>query len=276
MTENNWFTTNLHERTPENSEEHEFEIFLKLYEFERTTFQDSANKLAKQLTEEYDNLYLAYSGGMDSEFVLKTFLDLGLPIKPVILSTPFNRMESKFAFEFCTERNITPEIITLDKKQFIQEMFDRTYNRNWYYMEGGIPLYIADYVKDKGGKLLTGMGDPFYVMNTGNVTYKSTRFDPNLEYNEFDYYLYEHDNSHPGSFFTYNISIFYHILKDINRTFCVDEAKSKLYDVKYKPKIYLTHEAYNSFDILRLFDVKRTSTTIHDKALITKLEQYIK
>jgi len=276
MTENNWFTTNLHERTPENSEEHEFEIFLKLYEFERTTFQDSANKLAKQLTEEYDNLYLAYSGGMDSEFVLKTFLDLGLPIKPVILSTPFNELEYQFALDFCTERNITPEIITLDKKQFLQEMYDRTYAKHWHSMIGGIPLYVADYVNQRNGKLLTGLGDPFTVWSTGGVSYNPTRFGSTLEYNEFDYYLYEYDNSHPGAFFNYNISIMYHMIKDIDHTLCVQEAKSVLYGVKYRPKIHMTQELYTAVDILRLFDVKRMNSIVPEKALLSKLEQYIK
>ena len=66
------------------------------------------------------------------------------------------------------------------------------------------------------------------------------------------------------------------MIKDIDHTLCVQEAKSVLYGVKYRPKIHMTQELYTAVDILRLFDVKRMNSIVPEKALLSKLEQYIK
>ena len=276
MTENNWFTTNLGERTLENSKDHQFEVFLKPYKFQKSSFKEAANTLAKRLSEEYDNLYLAYSGGMDSEFVLKTFHELGLPITPVILCSPFNELESNFAIKYCEDNNIKADIIDLDKKTFIQELYNRTYTKNYFSLVGGIPLYLADYVNSKGGKLITGFGDPFTITPTSGISHSIAYFGPTVEYSEWDYYLDEYDNSHPSAFFTYNIEVFYHLIKDMDHTVSVQEAKSRLYDVEYRPKIHMTDEFYTLFNELQKFQVGRYSSIVSEKALMTKLKQYIR
>jgi hypothetical protein len=65
-------------------------------------------------------LQLCYSGGLDSEFVLATFLDLGIPIQVFIMNTQYNHHETKYAFKFCEARNITPVVIDLDYDKFVE------------------------------------------------------------------------------------------------------------------------------------------------------------
>lgn len=65
-------------------------------------------------------LQLCYSGGLDSEFVLSVFLELGMEIEPVIMRTQYNHHETKYAFKFCEERNLSPTIVDLDYDSFVE------------------------------------------------------------------------------------------------------------------------------------------------------------
>ena len=67
-------------------------------------------------------LYLMYSGGVDSEFVLNVFLQLGIEIIPVIikLNPGYNEHDVKYAFDFCASKGLDPLIIDMDFDQFVK------------------------------------------------------------------------------------------------------------------------------------------------------------
>jgi hypothetical protein len=84
------------------------------------------HELAKQLAQEiYDNkqgtLYIMYSGGADSEYVLNVFLELGLDVTPVIiqLNPGYNEHDVKYAFDFCQSKGLTPLVVDLDFNTFV-------------------------------------------------------------------------------------------------------------------------------------------------------------
>lgn len=77
--------------------------------------------LATQLYDERQGqLYLMYSGGVDSEFVLNVFLSLNIPITPVIIKLGYNDHDVKYAFDFCTSKNLTPLVIDFDFDTFVK------------------------------------------------------------------------------------------------------------------------------------------------------------
>jgi len=72
-------------------------------------------------------LYLTYSGGLDSEYVLSVFLSMGMEIQPVIMNLysdnktiNYNHHESKYAYKFCKEKNLTPIIFDLNFDEFVK------------------------------------------------------------------------------------------------------------------------------------------------------------
>lgn len=65
-------------------------------------------------------LQLCYSGGLDSEFVLATLLDMGIPVEVFIMNTQYNYHETKYAFKFCESKNITPVVVDLNYDQFVE------------------------------------------------------------------------------------------------------------------------------------------------------------
>lgn len=65
-------------------------------------------------------LYLCYSGGLDSEYALAIFRSLGMKITPVIMITEYNHPETEYALKYCKHNNIKPVIINLDYNQFVE------------------------------------------------------------------------------------------------------------------------------------------------------------
>jgi hypothetical protein len=67
-------------------------------------------------------LYLMYSGGVDSEYVLNIFLSLGIDIIPVIvkLNPGYNEHDVKYAFDFCESKKLKPIVIDLDFNDFVK------------------------------------------------------------------------------------------------------------------------------------------------------------
>ena len=240
-TENNWFTTNLKQR--DTNPLVDFKITIKPYEFEDYGFYQNCNNLAKQLHEQNDKLYLCYSGGIDSEFVLKTFYDLGLPITPVIVKTPFTLREFDYAKKFCDERNIKYELISFGY-ECVGEMKKRTMDRGRFSLLGGIPLIICDYVSQTGGKLMTGYGDPFSIYP---LVQPDNPISTTLEFSEWDYYLDSYDETHISSFFTYNLPVFYSLINQIRYDLPTQQSKYELYQVEPRVKIFPDKIFYEVF-----------------------------
>lgn len=85
------------------------------------------HKLCCSLAEEINDtrrgkLFLMYSGGVDSEYILSIFLSLGIDITPVIvrLKPNYNEHDIKYAFDFCESKKLKPLIIDVDFDHFVK------------------------------------------------------------------------------------------------------------------------------------------------------------
>lgn len=65
-------------------------------------------------------LQLCYSGGLDSEFLLATLLDLGIPVEVIIMNTQYNSHETQYAYKFCDAKKLKPTVIDLDYDWFVK------------------------------------------------------------------------------------------------------------------------------------------------------------
>jgi hypothetical protein len=67
-------------------------------------------------------LYLMYSGGVDSEYILSIFLSLKIDIIPVIvrLNPNYNEHDIKYAFDFCRSKNLNPMIVDINFDDFVK------------------------------------------------------------------------------------------------------------------------------------------------------------
>lgn len=88
----------------------------------KSYYQETAIAAEMIWSQRQGPLYLMYSGGMDSEYVLSVFLKLKMNITPVIMrmNNDYNAHDIDYAFWFCEERNLKPVVIDLDFDKFVE------------------------------------------------------------------------------------------------------------------------------------------------------------
>jgi hypothetical protein len=243
---NNWMTTSLSERTPENL--CDFSITINPYPFVADSFENNSKRVAREICEKNEKVYVLYSGGIDSEYVLKVFLEEKLPVIPVLVVTPYNKLELEYAVKFCVENKLKPFILKFEKREMFNIMQKKCSEKGYFSFIAGLHLHICDIISEKNGIVVTGYGEPFAT--SAGPTYKE---DINSLINlvEVDFYDQYHSGNHVGSFYTYDIALQYSILTDIVYNGNIQAMKCKLYKVPYRQKIYWDREFYIVFNALK-------------------------
>jgi hypothetical protein len=239
MYKNNWLSHNLKKRTAHNKIP--FDVEFNFYPFKVESFEVETKKLCQEIYDMYGkNLYLAFSGGSDSEFILKNFIELGIPITPVIVSCPYNQEDIKAGLSYCKKHDLKPEILNYGE-EFLDLALEKIYNNGFFSLIGSTPLFVYDEVSRVGGKVINGQGEPAPI----TIKNKETKFGSAIILYEFEYYLdcYAKDEQ-PASFFVHKQEVFYTYIKEIDRTLTVEEAKCKLYKIENRKKTYWSDEIY--------------------------------
>ena len=73
MTENDWLTHNLHERLIDPNTD--LKVTIKSYDSEQLSFKDASDRIVQKIADLNKRIFVSLSGGMDSEYVLKCFMD---------------------------------------------------------------------------------------------------------------------------------------------------------------------------------------------------------
>ena len=217
-----WISHNLHEKLKDKSLP--FKMEWHPYPFKVMKFHEAANYTANLIHQKYNKIYIAYSGGADSEYILKCFTWNNIPIKPIIIITPANKEEGYLALKKCKELHITPVVITLTEEDMID-----IYQRKVVGMLNGDSItcvtciVAANYVKEHDGIMLTG--DHLFDDATGAIM--------------ADVWNYYNDIFYPNStiiFFNYTLELFYSMLVETS-DIGFNESKYVLYDIPKRDKI---------------------------------------
>ena len=132
----------------------------------KSYYEETVIAAEKVWSQKTSPLYLCYSGGLDSEYVLNVFLQLGMNIQPVIMRTQYNHPETKYAFKLCDEKNINPIVIDLDYDKFIEsgkfiEIATQTKCAAYQYIAN---MWLTSQID---GTVITGDSDPHLFLNEG-------------------------------------------------------------------------------------------------------------
>lgn len=144
-------------------------------------------------------LYIMYSGGLDSEFVVSVFLKLGMPITPVILrlNNNYNAHEIDYAFWFCEERGLTPKVVDLNFDKFVEsgELIRIAESVQCAVYQLPASMWLASQLD---GTVITGDGNPHLALNkASNLWY--------IDEQEYHYSLgtyWKNNGIHGTPFFT--------------------------------------------------------------------------
>lgn len=174
----------------------------------KTFYEETAIAAEMIWAQKQGKLYLCYSGGLDSEYVLRVFLELGMNIQPVIMRTQYNHPETQYAFKLCDIKNIKPIIIDLDYDNFIEsgkflEIATNTKCAAYQYIAN---MWLTSQIE---GTVITGDSNPHIFLDNNN--WYVDEIEPT--YRQFDYF--KQHNIHGTPFFmSYTAEQYFSFLTD--------------------------------------------------------------
>ena len=251
-----WFNHNLKDRSYSNT--YDFKLSFNQSKAFNLPFHQACLDFASKLYDEHKDLVVSYSGGLDSEYILKLLSELGITYKTAILKTEFNPIEFEYAEKYCTSNGIKFDVIELNAHQFFEKMYYKTYDKGLYSMLGGVPAIVHDYY---GGKVITGNAPPFY-----HPTEESMRLPlpSTLEFCEWDFYEYD---GNVIQFFNHDANVMHSMVVETDFGLPMQYAKAKLYGLEYRPKLYYTDRFYAINNGLRPFDFEYNQLIERDEFL---------
>lgn len=195
-----------------------------------TDFGDATDYTANLLLSEWNNkpLYLALSGGLDSECVANSLVRNRIPFTPVILKIgDVNRLETWYAEYWCYANNITPLVIEYTSNSFAakcRQFAKKSIHLRNFFQTAVYILY--EKVEQLGGYCINAAGDINLDSETGKFYCQSLDFASDLlGYN------------HPSSFFMYTPEIALSYINQFNEKLGEQYNKLRFYGVTPRPKI---------------------------------------
>ncbi len=229
-------------------------------------FNQAAKNVALDIAANYSNLFVAMSGGIDSEFVARTFLELGIPFTPIIFKVEdLNELDIWWAFKWCRENSLEPVVIEATGDEWVQRL--TTISRDFCGRFGagnGTMSFLYDYVRSVDGKLITGAGFPEYFPDE-NLSYMWTRYIDSKMNNKSGYLIHEPDiiqaimySEMPFNFLSWTpeIVLSYVAARDMTKTSA--ENKSIIMNCHPRPKnigvgdlFFRTHPVLKNWILIR-------------------------
>ena len=271
--EKNWMSDNLYERIKNPAVD--YNIKLNIQKFKYLCFHEAAEQVALKIANLYDKIYIGYSGGIDSEYVVSCFHRLKIPFKAIITKCSGGEEESEYAINFCKRKNIILEHLICKDSDLLEIFYNDIYKKlNGIGTETMPIIFASKYAKNNNGIFITGTN----ILGDGNEIVDETQ----CWLGEWDNYIpiLIPDTAHTISFFNYTTQLLYSMIDGkISSDQTYENYKSVLYDLEKRPKIHYTynnietqHYAFALDNNNNIICIGLNTQTIHaEEALINKL-----
>lgn len=207
-------------------------------------FNHACDIVASEIYDSHKNLYLAFSGGSDSEHVANCLHRQGIPFTVLILNynqatSKEQQYESWYAKAWCRRHNVTPMIV--DFGDYAQTVVEKT---KFIYLKprlhGGAPTasFLHDLMNKLEGQLITGYQLEYYP-DYDQMTYLEPQLGlySGFVMQESDFYLETlQPNRHPWAFFYWNPEIMASFVHSWDIVWNMQENKSIIYQTALRPK----------------------------------------
>ena len=204
------------------------EVILNPYQFKEMDFHSAADFTALKIAEKYNNIFLSFSGGADSDYVFQCLIRNNIEFTPILVQTSGNRTELEYAFHSCRKYNKEPVVLKLEDhellKLFQQKVIIQLKGRGLCAIPG---MIACQYAKDHNGILI--MGEHMIDYDDSNHIFTGI--------NEWDFYNEVFvGEEYTVPFFNYTVELFYSMVKRIE-PMPISEWKNKLYNISFRPII---------------------------------------
>ena len=115
---------------------------------------------------------LMFSGGMDSEVVLRCHKELDIPINVYVFryENNYNVHDVAQALKICRELNITPNIVDFNLQKFFENEAYDIWKKGYFFNSGKLPhMKMLDYMNNTP---VMGDGDPRWIKEQGVWKYE--------------------------------------------------------------------------------------------------------
>lgn len=229
---NNWIQTNVKSL----SSQIDLEVTIKTNNLKDLSFESACSEVVSHI-KDY-NLFLGLSGGADSLFVAKCLIEHSVPFEALICCTPFNKIETEYAFDFCKKYNLKYRVFTLTKKEYAYQYRDRIAAP--FKGVGDCQtatFHISDYIKKEEGTFVSG------VTPIGGTHYNKVY----LGFHEYSFYSdIVFGDSFEIPFFLYSQEVAYSLIKLFSSYKDSQKLKSDLYKFDYREKnFYIYDDSYS-------------------------------
>jgi len=193
-----------------------------------TDFDSVADVAANLLYQQWNDrpLYLAMSGGIDSEFVANTLYRNNIPFVPVILKIEnYNSTESWFAEHWCYRHCIQPTILNYSMPMYLDAMAKFFPNLVKIKQPSQTAMMIIyNWITQQDGVCIYGAGD--INLQDGKFFCNSLDFISTVVYND----------RHPVPFFMYTPELALCYVSKFDITISEQYNKLNFYGVPARPK----------------------------------------
>jgi hypothetical protein len=130
------------------------------------SFKDAALRTAHEIKARVGDtpIYVAMSGGADSECVAQAFHDAKIPFTPIIMHIEYfntfaNRVDAWWAHKWCNENGYKPHILKISGSDLLYKFFDYNAKLKTRIIYPLMLPILADEVKKLGGACIQGEAD---------------------------------------------------------------------------------------------------------------------
>ena len=277
----NWIETNILDRIKNPN----LDFYAKIIksDFEKVSFDIAATNVARELQNLNKKIFVSFSGGYDSEFIVRKLHSLNIEFTPIIILLETYSSEREYAYKTLRELKIPAKILKLSNFEYISLYAKYIHKKFNSYESTPIPIFLLDYISSENGILIdgTGMGGmnclPLHVAasTTGPKKYEKTIIDQlnnnSVNYNfvsEQIYYLREQESYwsylYPDSFFIFfmqNPQIVVSMLDSISpsdKTW--NDYKERIFQLTWRPKlreVFFEKENFNYSKTIKQIDSLR-------------------
>lgn len=231
ITENNWFRTNIKEIAVDNSKL--LNVQITNYPYTKKSFLDASRDVCFKIAAMNKPIYVAYSGGMDSEFVISQFKKYNIPFTAITTLIKGNWIELQYAKHYYKKNPDIQKVILhdiVDYKVFFTKFYELVKKFNCPAVNAVQILHSAEYVKAQNGIIVIGdhlMGSNYN--SSDNIMLIGT--------SDWDHYYDSISEQLVVPFFYYDLPITQSFVSQFN-TMEASEFKKFMYDgISYRPKM---------------------------------------
>lgn len=208
-------------------------------------FDQACDQTAQEIYSQHKNLYVALSGGCDSENIANSLHRNKIPFVPIILiynhaKDQEQRQESAYAVEWCRQHQVEPWIVyTNDFIGSTEEKLSFLHLRPRLQFGHMTSLMLSKLMQDKQGLLVTGYQLEYYP-DLDQMTYLEPQLGDYVGFvlEESDNYLETMcPDTHPWGFHYWSPDILAAFVNEWDIAMNMQENKANIYKVQYRPKM---------------------------------------